>query len=287
MYQRRGGLDSKLTRSARGKRKLPSAPSALLLALCLLSGCAEEADDELPPDVELRDAGLTAPDDKSLDGGEAANDAEPQRADASEDASGLDAGSQSTDAGDAASDDAEPNDGGNDGGNDGSPRDAGSDASRPDAGSLDAGSLDAGSDAGVDAGPRDAGAKDAASPYDAAFVEAGSPGATTFTRVYAILGSRCRSCHTPGAEYDLNWTTKQRAYETLVRGAPGYQTSTYPVCATGGHKRVVPYQPEASLLYTKLARTQPCGSPMPLTTAFEAELLPEIRSWIMDGALNN
>jgi hypothetical protein len=48
--------------------------------------------------------------------------------------------------------------------------------------------------------------------------------------------------------------------------------------------RVVPGDPDKSLLYLKLAGHPPCGDPMPATGALDAAKVEIVRSWIAAGA---
>ena len=111
-----------------------------------------------------------------------------------------------------------------------------------------------------------------------------------FSEIYAqvfpaMTPAKCNFCHSQpasqvsngklhtGAEGDV-----EAAYAALVG-----QTSTSKDCS--GKDLVVPGKPEASLLYTKLTATPPCGARMP----FGGGALPDaqiemVRSWIAAGA---
>jgi hypothetical protein len=164
------------------------------------------------------------------------------------------------------------------------PRDAGTDAARD--ASLEAATpLDGGNQEAGDTS--DAGAVDAAVPADAATSDATSPAErATFTRIYALLRQRCRSCHQPGATYSLDFSSKQIAYDELV-GGPNMGAAEFIVCSGFGYRRVVPGDPEASLLVQKLEATQPCGDRMPPGALSDLGLSGEVRRWISAGALND
>ncbi|MDH5675482.1 MAG: hypothetical protein OEZ06_25390 [Myxococcales bacterium] len=106
-----------------------------------------------------------------------------------------------------------------------------------------------------------------------------------FTRIFEeILQPRhCDSylCHGAYAG-GLDLTSEQAAYEDLVN-AP----ATGLDCVDGNYSRVIPGEPDGSLLYIKLLASPPCGDEMPPSPT---PLLPEgeieaIRQWILGGAL--
>jgi len=49
-------------------------------------------------------------------------------------------------------------------------------------------------------------------------------------------------------------------------------------------QRVVPHEPENSLLYRKLAQTAPCGQQMPPGGQLSLAARERVREWIMLGA---
>jgi hypothetical protein len=57
-------------------------------------------------------------------------------------------------------------------------------------------------------------------------------------------------------------------------------------CANSGLDRVVPSNPEASLLYLKINDRQPCGTSMPVPPAapLPADKIELVRRWIDEGA---
>jgi hypothetical protein len=128
------------------------------------------------------------------------------------------------------------------------------------------------------------------------------PAADSFTEVYAqVIAPSCSSafCHYNGIgiRYGaLDMSSRVIAYWNLVD-----QPLTGPSCALMG-SRVLPYQPEASIMYQKVSQTTPpCGSQMPadpeafLTKgssvfsgkALSPDQLQLIFNWIAEGAQNN
>jgi Protein of unknown function (DUF1592)/Protein of unknown function (DUF1588)/Protein of unknown function (DUF1585)/Protein of unknown function (DUF1595)/Protein of unknown function (DUF1587) len=113
----------------------------------------------------------------------------------------------------------------------------------------------------------------------------------TFAKDIApIIAANCEPCHTAQAKAGFNWN-----YDNLVTNS----TITSPLAGTckyidAAHKRVVPRDPDHSLMWVKLAidehqsTANGCGDHMPqapsphvLTTA----QLDTIRAWIVQGAL--
>jgi hypothetical protein len=56
-------------------------------------------------------------------------------------------------------------------------------------------------------------------------------------------------------------------------------------CADSGLKRVVPGDPDASLLYLKLAGNPPCGDEMPPGNPLSSDKVDLVRRWIEGGAV--
>jgi len=119
----------------------------------------------------------------------------------------------------------------------------------------------------------------------------------TFSAIYANVLSdqlRCLRCH-DSTETDevlqdfyeqsgeLDFVTQETAYDQLVNEIADGDES----CA--GRTLVVPGQPDESLLLEKVASDDPsCGDPMPLLQEPIADAEVEaIRTWILDGALND
>ncbi|MEP6652167.1 MAG: hypothetical protein ABJA82_02350 [Myxococcales bacterium] len=127
--------------------------------------------------------------------------------------------------------------------------------------------------------------------------------ASSFTKVYAeVIQPQCSNefCHFSGVSIRysaLDLSSKIRAYWSLV-DVP----SLGPACSQSG-LRVVPWRPEESIFYKKLAPTPPCGTQMPadVTTfstngsselKFSGHPLPVeqqqlIHDWIAEGAAYN
>lgn len=108
---------------------------------------------------------------------------------------------------------------------------------------------------------------------------------TYAAHIQPIWTATCTSCHITLNRGGLN-LSEGASHASLVNtnaaGAP---------CGTSGIKRVVPNQPDNSLLVLKIGPTPPCGARMPQsdTTYFDRNpgLVTRIRSWILAGALNN
>ncbi len=96
------------------------------------------------------------------------------------------------------------------------------------------------------------------------------------TEVLPIFTAHCWTCHPPMAEMDLS---ASEAYNNLVD-----VTSTNHAPAI----RVVPGDPDASVLWNKVTFTEEYGLGMPPDGTFlSAEELVIIRDWIQQGASNN
>jgi hypothetical protein len=125
----------------------------------------------------------------------------------------------------------------------------------------------------------------------------------SFTKVYSeVIQPKCSNnfCHynSVGIRYSaLDLSSKVRAYSSLVG-----QPCMGPACSQEG-TRVVPWQPDISIMYQKLSPSPPCGIQMPgdattFSTNGTSELkfsgtpLPAnqqqlIHDWIAEGAQNN
>ena len=127
-------------------------------------------------------------------------------------------------------------------------------------------------------------------------------GPYSFTEVYAkVIQPSCTSdyCHYSGVGYRysaLDMSSQVTAYWSLVD-----QLAAGASCSDMG-TRVVPGQPESSLLYLKVSEPMPpCGSQMPANpttltvtgtsvfsgTAISADQQKIIYNWILEGAQNN
>jgi hypothetical protein len=130
-----------------------------------------------------------------------------------------------------------------------------------------------------------------AGTVSAAAGTAAPSGAATFTAVLAIFAdskNNCGLCHammTIGGGLIFDPANKQATYTALVgptsKGTLGSQC--------GGKTYVVAGQPDASLLYHKVAdATPPCGVRMPASGAVLTDMeIATVRAWIAAGALNN
>jgi hypothetical protein len=119
---------------------------------------------------------------------------------------------------------------------------------------------------------------------------AGSPAgsAPSFTELYNTSLASCKNviCHggaTDGPGVGLNMQTRDDAYKTLV----GIMASDNGDCAGSGLLRVVPSDPDASLLMMKITRQPPCGGQMPPGGSLIAEQTDPVRAWIAAGAPDN
>jgi hypothetical protein len=104
-----------------------------------------------------------------------------------------------------------------------------------------------------------------------------------------IIASKCSPCHTTDAKAGLNWT-----YDTLVTNSSVTNAATK-ACTyiSQPPKRVIPGDPDRSLLWTKLtldttqATVHGCGDPMPPPTSGKSLLTSELdvfHNWIQQGA---
>jgi hypothetical protein len=136
----------------------------------------------------------------------------------------------------------------------------------------------------------------------------GPPAANSFTRVYTeTIQPRCSNdfCHYNGVDIRfsaLDLSSKVRAYSSLI-GLPCMAS----VCSQSG-MRVLPGQPEASVMYLKVwdplpAGTTRCGIEMPADTTnystngtsdltfsgppLSTEEQNRIHDWIREGAQDN
>jgi polyvinyl alcohol dehydrogenase (cytochrome) len=121
-------------------------------------------------------------------------------------------------------------------------------------------------------------------PSDAGTGDAG--GEATFTAVYTqvLVGGGCSATFCHGANTgNFTISTQPETYAALVGVA-----ASGPLCSSSGMTRVVPGDPDASLLYNKLtARPPACGQEMPPAAMLPQAQLDLVRSWIAAGAPNN
>jgi hypothetical protein len=109
-------------------------------------------------------------------------------------------------------------------------------------------------------------------------------GLPTWTGIYAFSFKSCQVdiCHGRNL-VGVNMTSKDAAYESLV-GQPANASS---MCAMLGKMRVVPGDPDNSLLFLKLDINAPCGQQMPVGGQLAAKQIQRVREWIMLGAKND
>ena len=109
-----------------------------------------------------------------------------------------------------------------------------------------------------------------------------------------ILINSCSGpvCHS-GSAGELTLSDKAAAYAALVNVpamAMNILGETNPTsCVDTGTMRVVPGDPDASLLYAKVRTDMevPCGNRMPTGGMLSPEQQEQIRAWIAAGALDN
>ncbi|MEZ4394647.1 MAG: c-type cytochrome [Polyangiales bacterium] len=124
--------------------------------------------------------------------------------------------------------------------------------------------------------PRDTGPVDVRTdvPRDTGPVDAGP---ATYAQVQAVFTRECTRCHGSSGSLNLGASV---SYANLVNVAAAGGS-----CGTSGMMRVVPRNVNNSLLYRKVAATQPCGSSMPRGgPSLPASDIDLIRRWIAAGA---
>jgi polyvinyl alcohol dehydrogenase (cytochrome) len=114
----------------------------------------------------------------------------------------------------------------------------------------------------------------------------GGPGAPGFSAIFdeIVVGQGCNttSCHGSN-QGNLSMTSRDEAYANLV----GVKAAG-PLCGGSGLIRVVPGDPDHSLLLDKISHLQPaCGGPMPPTGQLSAQEIEQVRLWIEMGAAND
>jgi hypothetical protein len=109
-------------------------------------------------------------------------------------------------------------------------------------------------------------------------------GSPTWTNLYGFVFWSCKNggCHGSGLA-GVNFATKDGAWESLV----GMPANPKYMCSQLGKERVVPGEPDNSLLYLKLDINAPCGQQMPPGGALTDAAISRVRDWIMLGAKND
>jgi hypothetical protein len=116
-------------------------------------------------------------------------------------------------------------------------------------------------------------------------------GQPTFSAVFSeiIVGTGCNGgalCH-GGVVGNLTMNDKAATYKALVGvQAMGKNLMPMPLpdCKDSGLTRVVPGDPDNSLMIMKVEHTQPCGDSMPPGGMLAADKVAQLRAWIMNGA---
>ncbi|HET8937057.1 MAG TPA: PQQ-binding-like beta-propeller repeat protein [Polyangiales bacterium] len=115
------------------------------------------------------------------------------------------------------------------------------------------------------------------------------PGSATWSAVFqeVIVNNGCNggsTCHASTSGGNLVMQTKADSYKALVNMAAMGASST-PTCAASNMKRVVPSDPDNSLLINKLEQATPaCGARMPPGAALKPEQIKQVRDWVAAGA---
>lgn len=111
----------------------------------------------------------------------------------------------------------------------------------------------------------------------------------TWPAIHArVIQPSCASaigCHGPeprSAALDLS--SEAAGYAALVGVAASTDITTGAVCGGMGRTRVVPGDPDGSLLVEKLEGAPACGSAMPFGSPLSATAMTAIRDWIAAGA---
>jgi hypothetical protein len=109
-------------------------------------------------------------------------------------------------------------------------------------------------------------------------------GAPTWSSLYGKEFWSCSNpaCHGAGLA-GVNFATKEAAWATLV----GQPSNPMYECAKLGKQRVVPGDPDNSLLYLKLDINSPCGQQMPPGGSLSDTARERVREWILNGAKND
>lgn len=109
-------------------------------------------------------------------------------------------------------------------------------------------------------------------------------GAVTWSNIFTFDFRSCQvsTCHGAGTA-GVVMTNKDAAWESLVNvpSAPDRP------CAMLNKQRVVPGNPDESLLYIKLDVNAPCGQQMPIGGQLSQKSRDRIKAWIEMGAMKD
>ena len=117
-------------------------------------------------------------------------------------------------------------------------------------------------------------------------------GNPTWSAVYSevIVAKGCTGgaqCH-GGSAGMLSMATSDTAYTALVDVAAMAIFPGFPNCSESGLKRVVPSNPEQSVLYQKIAHMETCGLEMPPgQPMLPMAQIEQVKMWIAGGALKD
>lgn len=129
---------------------------------------------------------------------------------------------------------------------------------------------------------------------DAGGADAGKTGEPTFSAVFKeiIVGTGCNGgalCH-GGVVGNLTMLDKAATYKALV----GVQAmgknllpGMTPNCVDSGLTRVVPSDPDNSLIIMKVEHNASCGDAMPPGGMLSADKVAQLRAWITNGAMDD
>jgi hypothetical protein len=137
---------------------------------------------------------------------------------------------------------------------------------------------DAGAQHDAEVEPTDAAIGDADADCSTSDDASTTPG--SFDSVYEVIAVSCVGCHGAGKTLDLS--TRELALAGLV----GVQAQ-YAACVGDAGEppmRVVPGDPDSSLLIAKLENMQTCGKQMPPRALLEADKVALFRAWVAAGA---
>jgi polyvinyl alcohol dehydrogenase (cytochrome) len=115
------------------------------------------------------------------------------------------------------------------------------------------------------------------------------PGSATWSAVFqeVIVNNGCNggsTCHASASGGNLIMQNKADSYTALVNIAAMGSSGT-PTCLASNTQRVVPGDPDNSLLVNKLEQAMPvCGARMPPGAALPAAQVKQVRDWVAAGA---